>query len=126
LYLRGEALRSLERYDEALEPLREAAENRPDNTRVWLALGWCHKRTGRIDLAVESLEKALDVKPCDALNHYNLACYLSLAGKRRRALTHLSKALAIDSDYRALAHDERDFDPIRSDPEFQALTSIIV
>ena len=126
LYLRGEALRTLERYREALAPLKKVAKAEPDNVHVWLALGWCHKRTARIDLAVKALERALAVDPSDALVHYNLACYLSLAGDRERALAHLSRALAIDPHYRNLAHDEPDFDPIRSDPEFQALTSIIV
>lgn len=126
LYLRGEALRELERYEEALGPLRQAAKVDPDCIHGWLALGWCHKRTGRIELAVKALERALEVEPAHALVHYNLACYLSLAGNKQRALAHLSQALALDSNYRILVHDEPDFDPIRADPEFQALTSIIV
>ncbi|MHC4398233.1 MAG: TPR end-of-group domain-containing protein [Planctomycetota bacterium] len=125
-YLRGEALRAMERYQEAVEPLRRASQLDPGNTHVWLALGWCYKRTARIDLAVEAMERATESEPSDALVHYNLACYLSLAGKKEKALAHLSQALAIDSHYRELAHEEPDFDPIRSDPEFQALTSIIV
>jgi len=126
LYLRGEALRELGRYEKALEPLRRAAKVDPDSTHVWLALGWCHKRTGRIDLAVTALERALEAEPRDALVQYNLACYLSLAGNKERALAHLSQALSLDSGYRMLVHDEPDFDPIRSDPGFQELTSIIV
>lgn len=126
LYLRGEALRTLERYQEALEPLHLASFGSAEDIQVWLALGWCHKRTGRIDLAIKALERALEVEPSEALIHYNLACYLSLAGNKPRALSHLSQALAIDPDYRMLTHDESDFDSIRSDPEFVALTSIIV
>jgi hypothetical protein len=56
---------------------------------------------------------------------YNLACYWSLAGGKRRALDYLARALALDSRYRDMVHDERDFDPIRSDPEFQALAAMI-
>ena len=126
LYLRGEALRTLQRYKEALKPLREAAKVAADDIHVWLALGWCHKRTGRVDLAVKAIERALEVEPTDALLHYNLACYSSLIGNKRLALAHLSQALRIDSDYRAMVHEEPDFDPIRSDPQFVAMTSIIV
>lgn len=126
LYLRGEALRTLHRYREAIGPLRKAVRAEPDEIHLWLALGWCYKRTSRIDLAIDALEQALEVDPSEALVHYNLACYLSLAGDKDRALDHLSRALTIDSDYRRLVHDEPDFDPIRSDPDFQALTSIIV
>jgi Flp pilus assembly protein TadD len=125
-YLRGEALRDLGRHAEALQPLRRAAKADPDNVHVWLAMAWCHKRTDRIDLAIKAMERALEIEPSEALVHYNLACYLSLTGDKQRALTHLSRAVTLDSRYRMLAHEEPDFDPIRSDPGFQDLTSIIV
>ena len=64
--------------------------------------------------------RALIVKPDEAILRYNLACYLSLAGHKRRALRHLSQALAMDPVYRAMVETESDFDPIRDDPEFQA------
>jgi hypothetical protein len=53
--------------------------------------------------------------------HYNLACYLSLAGQRRGALRSLTDALALDPTFGKLVDDESDFDSLRSDPEFQAL-----
>jgi tetratricopeptide (TPR) repeat protein len=121
LYLWGEALRAMERYREAVVPLTQAAEVAPENVHVWFALGWCYKRTGQINLAIHSLERVLAVEPSEALAHYNLACYWSLAGGRRRALEYLSRALQLDPDYRHLIDDEPDFDPIRSDPQFQAL-----
>jgi tetratricopeptide (TPR) repeat protein len=126
LYLQGEALRSLERYEEALAPLGQAATLSPQSVHLWLAIGWCRKRTGRIDLAIEAMERAVAIDAEDALNHYNLACYLSLNGQKDRALAHLARALKIDPGYRNLVDDERDFDPLRSDPDFRALTSIIV
>ncbi len=126
LYLRGEALRRLKRWQEALEPLEKAARAEPNNVHVRLALGWCYKRTERLDLAVKAMERALKTKRCEALVQYNLACYLTLAGDRKGALEHLAEAISKDARFRELTHDEPDFDPIRSDPEFQALTSIIV
>lgn len=124
LYLRGEALRGLERYEDALLPLRRAAAMAPKDIHVWLALGWCYKRTGLLDQAILSMQRALESEPREALLHYNLACYLSLAGQRRLALLHLSRAFALDANYRALVDAESDFDPIRSDPRFQALASV--
>ena len=58
-FLKGEALRSLNRYREALKPLEIAASLRPSDTRVALALGWCYKRTNRLAQAIDSLERAL-------------------------------------------------------------------
>lgn len=126
LYWTGEALRALNRHSEAIGVLEQAADLLPSNIHVWLALGWCRKRTGRLDLAIGALERAEEASPEEAIVHYNLACYWSLAGKTQRALAYLSRAIALDSNYRDLIGDEHDFDPIRSDPEFLALTQIIV
>ena len=126
LWLRGEALRSLERYEEAISWLSRAADSLPDNIHVLLAFAWCHKRTGRVDLAIEDLDRALEVDPGEAIIHYNLACYWSLTGDKGSALRYLSQALDMDGNYRDLVHDEPDFDDLRDDPDFQTLTSVIV
>jgi len=125
LYLTGEALRALERFDEALPPLKQASDLLPSNIHVWLALGWCYKRTGQLARAIQSLEQAEEVDPKLPLIHYNLACYWSLAGKKARALSYLTRAIQLDPHFRDLVGEESDFDPIRSDPEFRALTSMI-
>ena len=125
-YLQGNALRALDRFPDAIAPLKKASELAPGNVHVWLALGWCFKRVGRIDLAIEALQRAIDVDGDDALIYYNLACYFSIAGEKNSALDHLSRAFAMDSQYRDLVADESDFDAIRSDPEFQALMTVVV
>lgn len=124
-YLLGETLRELRRYREAIVPLRRSLDLIPDDTRVCLALGWCYKRIGCLDDAIAALEQAVHVEPGDAILHYNLACYFSLARKRRRALQHLADALEIDGNFRELTVDEHDFDPIRHDPLFQSLTGVV-
>jgi Flp pilus assembly protein TadD len=121
LYILGESLRSLKRFEEAIEPLRLAAEAATDNIQVLLALGWCYKRIGRLDLAINTLEQALAVEPGEPLLRYNLACYFSLAGNKNRALRYLSQTLSAAPDYRRLIDDEPDFNPIRQDPDFQSL-----
>ena len=125
LYLRGEALRTLKRYTEAIVPLTEAAELEPDNFQIWLALGWCYKRTHQLRQAIHSLESALEVDPSEAIIHYNLACYWSLANNKARALEYLGHALQLDPDYRELVHREHDFDTIRDDPEFRQMTALM-
>lgn len=121
LYLQGEALRSLERYVDAIVPLRKVAELEPENVQVLLALGWCHKRTGRIDLAIEALETALAADNDEPLIRYNLACYHSVAGDKRHCLAYLEQALTLDPNYRLLIDHEPDFDSLRGDADFQAI-----
>ena len=85
-YLLGETLRDMARYEEALLPLERSADLVPDDIHVWLALGWCYKRTGQLAKAIESLERAVRVDASEAILHYNLACYWSLARNRTLAL----------------------------------------
>ena len=124
-YLQGLACRAMERHDDAIAPLQEAAEMDPENTHVWLTLGWCYKRIGRLQLAIEALNEALVIDPRQAIVHYNLACYWSLSEQSELALEHLGIAFELDSDYRELAAQESDFDTIRDHPCFQELTSVI-
>ncbi|MEN1679104.1 MAG: tetratricopeptide repeat protein [Planctomycetota bacterium] len=124
-YLLGETLRELGRHREALFPLKRSADLMPEHTHVWLALGWCYKRIGRLDQAIDSLQEALHYEPAEGILHYNLACYWSLAGERSHALDHLAKALDIDSNFRELIPGEPDFDFLRKDLGFQMLTSVI-
>jgi tetratricopeptide (TPR) repeat protein len=126
LFLRGQALRTMEKYRAALEPLQLAVQLDPKNVDIYLALAWCYKRTGQLKKAIESLEEALAVEPTTAILHYNLACYWSLAKNKRKSIQYLSQALKLDENYRHLVDSEPDFDPIRDDPRFRALTAVIV
>ncbi len=126
LFLRGQALRAMEQFAEAVVPLREAAEIEPQNIHIRLALAWCYKRCRRLDLAIQALEEALDADGAYAIIHYNLACYWSLAGNVKLAVTFLTQAFELEPNYRDHVHGERDFDPIRNHPHFQALTVVIV
>jgi tetratricopeptide (TPR) repeat protein len=125
-YMLGEALRELSRYEEALLPLERSADLMPDDIHVLLALGWCYKRTGQLGKAIEALEKAVRVDSSEAVLHYNLACYWSLARNRTLALKFLARALEIDANYRDLIPYEADFNPLRNDPDFQILAGAIV
>ncbi|MEX2175702.1 MAG: tetratricopeptide repeat protein [Pirellulaceae bacterium] len=126
MFLRGQALRAMDRYVEAVPPLREAAEIEPQNIHIRLSLAWCYKRCRRLDLAIQTLEEALEADPAYAIIHYNLACYWSLAGNVKLAVAYLSQAFDLEPNYRDLVSQERDFDAVRNHPHFLALTAVIV
>ena len=126
LYLHGEALRTMGRWEDAIVPLENARAQNGAHMHVHLALAWCYKRAGKLDLAIEALEEALTVEPTEAILYYNLACYWSLAGNVQLACSFLSEAFDLDSNYRDLVGDEEDFNPIRNHPAFVNLTSVIV
>lgn len=125
-YLRGQAFRLMEKYHQAIDALQKAADFDPLNIHIHLALAWCFKRIGRIDLAIESLEEALELDDELGILHYNLACYWSLARNVGLSLVHLARAFDLHSDYRQMVLTEPDFDPVRNHPEFQTLTNVTV
>ena len=124
--LEGEALRALGRFEEGLVALRLVADQEPKRLEAWLGMGWCLKRLGRLDDAILSLEQGLCASPREPILLYNLACYHSLAGRVQAAIEHLTKAISLDGRYRDLTGAEPDFDPIRQDPRFVAVTHVTV
>jgi tetratricopeptide (TPR) repeat protein len=126
LYLLGEAFRAQGRFQEAIAALEASVGDAPSKIDIYLALGWCYKRTDRLDLAIEALQKGLEVDSTHAILHYNLACYWSLAGNKDQALTCLAEALRREPEYREMIPSEHDFDSLRGDPDFQSLISVTV
>lgn len=121
LYLRGECLRILDRYCEAWEILEEVASVQPGNIYVLVSLAWSQKRAGRIDLACESICEALRFEPNNPLLHFNVSCYYSLLGEKKKTVEHLHRALILDPSFQTMIPEEPDFDPMRTEPEFLSL-----
>ncbi len=121
LSLKAECFRLANRFDEAIPVLEEALREWPDDESLWVNMGWCRKRTGRLDLAIEAMEELLARQPESPIGHYNLACYLALAGEKERCLGELRLALELDPSLRESAREESDFDSLREDPDFLAL-----
>jgi tetratricopeptide (TPR) repeat protein len=119
--LKGEALRRVHRHREAINSLETAYSLSPGDSRVALALAWCYRRTNKLAQAIDALEHARRSHPENALLHYNLACYWSLAGNLSKALGDLRTALDLEPDLRGLLADEQDFHPLRGTPEFERL-----
>ncbi len=126
LFLKGQAHRAINEYSKAINFLQQSSRLDPDNIHTFLALAWCYKRVNRIDLAIEAMETAIQIESGCAIACYNLACYWALAGNVTNAVANLEKAFDLNPDYRDYVQNEPDFDKIRTDPEFQAATTVIV
>jgi tetratricopeptide (TPR) repeat protein len=65
--------------------------------------------------------RIVELRPHDALAHYNLACSYSLLKKVEPALRALRRAIELGyNDFRYLRED-RDLDAVRKDPRFRQL-----
>jgi hypothetical protein len=69
------------------------------------------------DLGLELIE----AHPDQAFLYYNVACCESLASRTADAVEHLGRAIDMWDDFRGMAKEDSDFDPIRDEPSFQDL-----
>ena len=121
LAVKGEVYRNQDRWDDGAEVFERLTGVEPKSVHAWVMLGWCRKRGGHLDLALEAMEKLLEEKPAEGIGLYNLACYCSLDGQRERALVLLDQAIDREAEFREHARTESDLDPIREDPEFRRI-----
>ncbi len=119
--LKGESFRQLKQYDEALNELGQALEEKSDNLSIIMGMAWCYKRVDQLSDAIRMMQLAYEVDPENPLTLYNMACYCSLDGDKTRMLEWLGRALRKQQSLRKLIPKETDFDAYRDDPDFQFL-----
>lgn len=79
-------------------------------------------REQRYDEAAGVLREAVERYPDAAGIHYNLACFESLAGDDPETVVgHLQRAIDLYPQFRALARQDSDFEPVRGREEFATL-----
>jgi tetratricopeptide (TPR) repeat protein len=114
-YFLGTALKTLGRYDEALDHLRAAAEQYPRDRVVLNQIGRIHFLQRRFDQAIAAFQQVLLVDPEDLQAHYNLMlCYQGVgdaaSAAREQALYTRFKAdeasQAITGPYRLRSPDD--------------------
>jgi tetratricopeptide (TPR) repeat protein len=86
------------------------------------AQGLVHFANEDYDKAAETYEQFLTEQPGDAGFLYNLACAESLLGRKDSALKHLRESVEAEERFKESAVGDPDFDEIRDDPEFLAIT----
>jgi tetratricopeptide (TPR) repeat protein len=123
--LRGDALRHLDRHDEALDAFGRAFAQKPDHVGLLMGMAWCYKRTSQLPKAISAMEQAYRISPKEAIILYNLSCYWSLSGNKIQALSWLGRALRMDRSLRKLIEDESDFDPLRNDADFRMILDAV-
>ncbi len=97
----------------------------PDSVRRYARELWDPARplyeAGSYADAAEIGRGLVEQHPGEAFLHFNVACCESLSGQTAQAVAHLRQAIELWEGFRELAAQDSDFDPIRSEPAFQAL-----
>ena len=126
LFLKGQACRASNHPLRAIHFLEQSNKLDPDNLHTYLALAWCYKRTDQLELAIETMQSAVELDSESGIAHYNLACYCALGRQIDLALMHLTFALDLNSEYRDHIATESDFDSIRENPRFAMIATAAV
>lgn len=89
----------------------------------WSFAAFGYLRQGDHERAREELEKGIAARPDVWQGYYNYACLEARAGDNDAALRQLVHAAEIDPEQVAkIAPGDEDFEPLRDNPEFLAIT----
>ena len=120
-YNKGAALGNLGRNEQALASFDRAIEIKPDDYEAWCNKGVALGNLERYEQALASFDRAIEIKPDNSNAYYNKACCYASQNKLQLAVENLQQAIYIDNKYREMAKTDKDFDPIRSESQFQDL-----
>jgi adenylate cyclase len=110
--------------DEVMQRLPLYLLQSPDDARARITLATAFAERGNKDEAIREGTQALELSPNDPMMLYNCACLYSRLGELPRAMDALRQAIA--GGYKSfgwMQHDP-DLDPLRNDPEFQAMARL--
>lgn len=120
---KGNALGKLGKYDVAIITYDLALKIKPDHIICLLNKGLALHYLARYDDAISCYDKILSQEPSNANALYHKACAKSLQRDSSTALELLEHAIRIDSQFATKAASDKDFDTIRDDTRFKALTA---
>ena len=92
----------------------------PSGWELWAPYGQLYQE-GRYAEAADQARAAAYAHPEYPALLYNVACCESLAGRKGDAIKHLRLALERSEAVRTYLEGDSDLDPLREEPEFQAL-----
>ena len=114
----------MERYDEAVIAFERAIVINPVFVEAYIGKAEAKFRLKRYAEAAAAYNKALRIDPKNANSYYNLARIYSQKGISGTALINFKKAIDIDKTFLQKANYEKDFAPIKDDPEFIKLIEV--
>ncbi len=84
---------------EAERLYREILQVTPRHLKAHVGLGQIARETGRTDLAIRSLQRALNQYEPHPANHAQLAAALTDAGRSEESLAHARRAVSLDANF---------------------------
>lgn len=121
---KGVCLIQLKEHEKALEAYEKSLELEPDNQKALTKKLFLLIILGREAETSGLFEKALAAGDGKGDVWYDRACAYAITERLELALSDLKQAIELDEEYRTMAQEDKDFDSIRSLPDFQELVNL--
>lgn len=118
---RGVEYAALGEQKKALEDYTRAIELNPKYATAYSNRGVSYIALGKHSKALEDYTTAIQLDPKDATAYYNMACAYAILGEVTQVCHWLQTAIQMDNECLDMARTDKDFDGIRSTPEFQSV-----
>lgn len=100
------------KWDTATTMASHLVKIEPENASWWIHLAYATRRAESIEEAETIILRARELHHVDAMIEFNLACYVSVAGRLEEAKTWLQRSIELNNDIRRLALDDEDLKPL--------------
>ena len=95
----GTALITQAKNDQAVQVLKEAVRNNPNDDVAWNNLGIAYAWLGNANLAAQAFLAAIKVNPANEPAHFNLGYTYLRAGEKTKVLDQYTALTVLGSDY---------------------------
>ncbi|ADY56016.1 Tetratricopeptide TPR_1 repeat-containing protein [Syntrophobotulus glycolicus DSM 8271] len=106
------------RYSEGIELIEKAIQMKPDFVYARFNLGLAYELAGRWDESIKAYHEALKIDDEDVWSYYGIASIYGRQGNVNKVIEYLKPAIALESEVKAVAREEKDFDPVKHDLRF--------
>ncbi len=96
LSYQGQALKDLQRYDDAIEVLQRGCREDDERPDIHNLLGFCYFKKQDFHMAISHFERAVQLNPSSAMDYANLGVNHRRLGHRDEALQAFTVALTLD------------------------------
>lgn len=114
LALRAAILQEQKRWPELASVSAELVRQQPGEAGWWIAYAFATRRSESLDEAEAILREAERRHPNDATIQFNLGCYACQRGDLSAARDHVTRAIALDENFRDAAGTDPDLEPLRA------------
>lgn len=93
---KGNSLKDLQRYDEAIEVLKQGCAEDDEREDLHNLLGFCYFKKEQYQTAIGHFERAVHLNPASAMDYANLGVNHNRLGNRDEAIRYFTLALTLD------------------------------